>query len=96
MSEPWWLYLIECKGGGIYVGITKNVENRYLRHVQGKGSTYTKLNPPQTLLGKIKFQSHAEAFSFERSLKKLPHLEKLRWAHALRKSIIVEENITEP
>ena len=46
----WWLYMVECRGGGIYTGIAKDVDARYRQHEAGKGARYTRMNPPVALL----------------------------------------------
>jgi len=37
-TSHWHLYLLECKGGSYYAGITNNLEARYKAHVEGKGA----------------------------------------------------------
>lgn len=80
MSEPWWLYFIECKGGGVYIGVSNNVELRYRKHIEGKGAKYTKMFPPLRLLAKTQFESKSEALKAEYRMKQLPALEKRKWA----------------
>jgi putative endonuclease len=82
MSEPWWLYFIECKGGGVYIGISNNVELRYQKHVDGKGAKYTRSFPPIRLLAKTEFPNKSEAMKAEKRMKKLSALDKRRWAVA--------------
>lgn len=79
---PWWLYLLECKGGSIYTGIAINVEERYAQHAAGKGARYTRINPPVRVIAKVIFPSHREAAQAEVRLKRLSPLDKLRWAYA--------------
>ncbi|MDD2734552.1 MAG: GIY-YIG nuclease family protein [Desulfuromonadaceae bacterium] len=83
MAETWWLYMIECRGGGIYTGIAKDVAVRYRQHVAGKGAKYTKLNPPVALLSSCSFPSHREAAQEEWRIKGMTPLEKRRWAFAM-------------
>jgi len=82
MVETWWLYMIECKGGGIYTGITKDVQSRYEKHVAGKGAKYTRMNPPVRLLCEVEFSSHRKAAQAEFEIKKLKRQDKLLWAFA--------------
>jgi len=49
-TSHWQLYLLECKGGSYYAGITNNLEARYKAHVEGKGARYTRANPPLRIL----------------------------------------------
>ena len=74
--------MIECKGGGIYTGIAKDVEARYDKHVKGVGAKYTKMNPPIRLLCQIEYQNHREAAQAEYEMKLLKRSQKLQLALA--------------
>ena len=82
-TGAWWLYLIECRGGGVYTGIAKNVAARYRQHAAGKGAKYTKMNPPVAMLASTRFSSHREAAQEECRIKALTPLQKRQWAIAL-------------
>ena len=64
MTKPWYLYLIECTDGSIYIGITVDVAARYLAHCQGRGARYTRAHPPQQLLG---YETHPDRSSASRA-----------------------------
>ncbi len=83
MSKSWWLYMIECKGGGIYTGIAVDVDERYGKHLTGKGAKYTRMNPPVKLLAAQKFPDRRSAAQAEYAMKLLTPLEKRQWAFAL-------------
>lgn len=70
-QAPWFVYLIECRNGAIYTGITPDVAARYTAHVQGKGAKYTRANPPVRLLAARAFASRGEAASMECAIKRL-------------------------
>ncbi len=80
---PWRLYLLDCTGGGVYVGIAKDVEARYAEHAAGKGALYTRLFPPLRILGVKAFPDHRSAAQAERQIKALSPLDKRRYAWAL-------------
>ena len=82
-GQPWWLYMLECKGGGIYTGIALDVDARFEQHVAGKGAKYTRMNRPIRVVARIRYDTHREAAQDEVALKRLKPLEKLRWAYAL-------------
>lgn len=82
-ASPCWVYFIECRGGGIYVGVTDDVEKRYALHCKGRGSVYTRLKPPLRLLAKKLYASRREALAAERDFKRMSPWEKRRWAIAL-------------
>lgn len=72
--------MIECQGGGIYVGIAKDVKARFLVHSKGEGAFYTKVNKPIQILSQTLVGNHRSAIKIERKVKKLSHDEKLVWA----------------
>jgi putative endonuclease len=76
------VYLIECRGGGIYTGIALDVEKRYQQHVTGKGAKYTQMNPPERLLASRAYPDHRSAAQAELAIKRFSCLEKWRWAVA--------------
>lgn len=84
--RPWWLYLLECRGGGIYTGIALDVDARFAEHASGKGAKYTRMNPPVCILARVMFDNHREAAQAEAAVKRLKPLEKRRWAYALASS----------
>jgi putative endonuclease len=88
MSDLWWVYLVECKSGAIYTGITRDVAARYKQHAAGKGAKYTRMNPPVRLLGSWQFENRRAAAQAEVALKRLPASRKRDWEMAL--SIVSE------
>ena len=91
-NQPWWLYMLECKGGGIYTGIALDVDVRFDQHVTGKGAKYTRMNPPIRVVARIRYDTHREAAQAEVALKRLKPLEKLRWAYALAGLVGMDES----
>jgi putative endonuclease len=83
MDGGWWLYLIECQGGSLYTGITKDVTARYAAHCAGKGARYTRMYPPVRLLAVQSFENRSEASKAEHALKRRTAAEKRSWAMSL-------------
>lgn len=79
-NKSWWLYLIECRDGGIYTGIALDVEQRYKKHAAGRGAKYTRMNPPLKLLGKAQFPDKSSALKAEYAMKQLGPEMKRQWA----------------
>lgn len=79
---PWWLYVLECRGGVLYTGIAKDVDARYQAHVAGKGAKFTRTRPPLRVLAKAKLDARGAALRAEYAFKQLPRAEKLRWCRA--------------
>jgi putative endonuclease len=75
----WYVYLIECRNGSWYAGITNDLEARYAAHVAGKGARYTRANPPVKLLGARPFPDRSAASRAEHEIKRLPKAKKLAW-----------------
>jgi putative endonuclease len=75
----WYVYLIECRNGCWYAGITNDVEARYAAHAAGKGARYTRANPPVKLLGARPFEDRSAASRAEYALKRLARSKKLAW-----------------
>ena len=74
-GEPaprWHLYLIECRNGALYAGITNNLERRYAQHVRGTGARYTRANPPLRLIGSRSYPSRSAASRAEFEIRRLP------------------------
>jgi putative endonuclease len=75
----WCVYLIECRNGAWYAGITNDLPARYAAHVAGKGARYTRANPPVRLLGSRAFADRSAASKAEWAVKRLPKQRKLAW-----------------
>ena len=75
----WVLYLLECKNGAFYAGITNNLEQRYAAHVSGKGARYTRANPPVRILASKPYADRSSASTAEAQLKQLPRHKKLHF-----------------
>jgi len=83
MIGSWAVYAIRCTGEGIYVGISQDVNRRYLQHCRGTGAVYTRLHRPIALLGSFGGLSLKAARRTERQLKSLPRTQKLVALHEL-------------
>lgn len=79
-ASPWFLYLLECRGGSVYTGISTDVERRYAEHLAGRGARYTRAWPPQALLASIAFPDRASASRAEYRVKQWPAAQKRRFA----------------
>src|SRR5690606_6761645 len=75
--RPWFLYLLECRNGAWYAGISTDVDARFQAHLAGKGARYTRANPPLRLLGSRAFPDRAAASRAEWEIKRLPRERKL-------------------
>jgi putative endonuclease len=48
-SKKWQVYILECKNGSLYTGMTTDMDRRYKEHCRGS-SRYTSYNPPVKIL----------------------------------------------
>ncbi|MEJ2315905.1 MAG: GIY-YIG nuclease family protein [Gammaproteobacteria bacterium] len=49
MMDEWWLYLVRCRNGTLYTGITTDVKRRFEEHCKGTGAKYLRGKAPLTL-----------------------------------------------
>lgn len=77
IAVDWVLYLLECRNGAFYAGITNHLERRYAAHVSGKGARYTRANPPVRILASKVYADRSAASIAEAQLKQLPRDRKL-------------------
>jgi putative endonuclease len=78
--KPWFLYLVECRDGNIYTGITVDVAARYAAHANGKGARYTRSHPPLRLLTVIDYPDRSSASAAEYAVKQMSAVEKRAYA----------------
>lgn len=74
----YFVYIVECKDGSLYTGWTTHLENRILKHNQGKGCKYTRARYPVKLKYYEKFSTKSEAMKREYAIKQLNRKEKLK------------------
>ena len=74
----WYLYILRCKDGSLYTGITTDVEKRLEAHRTGKGAKYTRGRGPLELVYREECGDHSEALKRELEIKRLPREEKLK------------------
>ena len=72
----WYLYILRCKDGTLYTGITTDVEKRLEAHRAGRGAKYTRGRGPLELVYRETCGSHSEALKREYQVKALTRLEK--------------------
>ena len=76
-ARPWYLYLLLCRNGAWYAGITNDLEARFRAHADGTGARYTRANPPVRLLASRAYPDRAAASRAEWQVKRLPKARKL-------------------
>jgi len=78
IDKIWYLYILKCKDGTLYTGITTDVNRRVKEHNNStKGAKYTRTRRPVKLLGFYKAgYCRSEAMSEEFRVKKLSRKDK--------------------
>lgn len=75
-EQPWFVYIMECRDGSFYTGVTNNLERRQHQHNEGTASKYTRSRRPVTLRYQELCGSRSQALIRECSLRLLSRKEK--------------------
>lgn len=78
MGKQWVVYMLECKDGSLYTGITDRLPHRLEAHRAGRGAKYTRGRGPLILRYLEDCVDHSAALKRESAIKKLTKKEK--WA----------------
>ena len=81
----WYLYLLECRDGTIYTGVTVDPSRRLKQHNDGKGARYTRGRRPVRMVYREKCKSESAAKRREYEIKKLPRHHKILLAGLAKK-----------
>ncbi|MBQ3503481.1 MAG: GIY-YIG nuclease family protein [Oscillospiraceae bacterium] len=76
MDSVWYLYILRCRDGSLYTGITTDVDKRFLAHSEGRGAKYTRGRAPLELVYREECGSHSDALKRELQIKALTKAEK--------------------
>jgi putative endonuclease len=76
MSEKWSVYILECKDGSYYTGITNDVDRRVQEHKDGKASAYTNSFGVREIVYTEQVAGKGTALSREHEIKQLSREEK--------------------
>lgn len=69
MEEIWYLYILRCKDGSLYTGITTDISRRLEEHRRGKGAKYTRGRGPLELVYRQVCGTHSQALKRELEVK---------------------------
>ena len=82
MEKQWVLYILECKDGTFYTGITDDLERRLAVHNSGKGAKYTRGRGPLVLRYTELCADRSSALRREIEIKKLRREQKMLLCNA--------------
>ena len=74
----YFVYLIECKDGSLYTGITTDVTRRFKEHESGKGAHYTKMKGVVNVIYTEQQPDRSSATKRESEIKRWPRGRKLK------------------
>lgn len=71
------VYLLRCRDGSLYTGITNDLAHRLESHRRGKGSAYTRSRLPVKLAYQERASDRGSALKREAAIRRLSRAEKL-------------------
>ena len=75
-----WFYILRLRSGGLYVGVTENLQQRYSDHLAGAACRTTFLDPPIGLVFSEEYGTFSDARKREAQVK--------RWSRAKKEALI--------
>ncbi len=75
--SPWVVYILRCRDGSLYTGITTDLARRLRAHAAGRASRYTRSRLPVRLVHSEPQPSRSMALKREAAIKQLPRRTKL-------------------
>ncbi len=73
----YFVYILKCKDGTLYTGITNDLARRFEAHKKGIGARYTRSHPPKKIVRSEKYGTKGRALKREAEIKRLSRGEKL-------------------
>lgn len=73
----YWVYILRCRDGTLYTGMTSDLQRRLHAHNSGKGAKYTRGRTPVQLVYQEEQPDKSAALRREITLKRLSRAEKL-------------------
>lgn len=75
-KTQWWVYVLRCKDGTLYTGVTTHPDRRLAQHNAGTASKYTRSRRPVEMVYRERAKGHGAALRRELAIKKLSRAEK--------------------
>ena len=74
---PWLIYILRCRDGSLYTGITNDLPQRLQAHAAGKASRYTRSRLPVRLVYQKPWPIKSHALKWDAVIKSLSREAKL-------------------
>jgi len=84
----WFVYILLCKDGSLYTGVSNNVNQRFSDHKNGKGGHYTRSHKPVKLVYQENCGTKSEALKREAEIKSWNRNRKIKTLKLKMKNII--------
>ena len=75
-TAEWYVYMVRCRGGVLYTGIARDVEQRLAAHRAGRGAKYLRGRGALEVVFRRAADSRGAALKLERSIKRLSKTQK--------------------
>lgn len=75
-QQTWFVYLLLCRNGRLYTGVTVDLAARFELHRSGKGAMFTRINKPERMLAATPCEGRSAALKLEARIKRLAAPEK--------------------
>ena len=73
----YYVYILRCRDGSLYTGLTNDLPRRWALHVSGRGAKYTRAHPPEAVAALWRCVDKSAAARLEYAIKKhLSHQQK--------------------
>lgn len=72
----YFVYMLICEDSSFYIGTTNDVDKRFIKHVAGKGASYTRSHKPVKVVYREELVDKSSALKREAVLKRLTHRQK--------------------
>ncbi len=76
-SDKWFVYILQCRDGRLYTGMTSDMERRFNEHKTGKGGRFTRSFGIEKLLYKEEHPTRSDALKRESKIKGWSKIKKL-------------------
>lgn len=76
-SARYFVYILKCRDGSLYTGITNNIRLREAAHNAGRGSAYVRSRGGGKVVYSVRCKNKSLALKREAAVKKLPRPAKL-------------------
>ena len=76
----WFVYVLRCSDGSLYIGETNDIQRRVVRHNQGLAAAFTAIRQPVHV---VYVEPHASRLEYLRSERQLK-----RWTRAKKEALI--------